>query len=178
MDIPSGIFTLFNDGVTAMLNSDMAPSCVLVYPPLRTECINCIVNPLTMSSSGRYKTGGPKSFTTGQICPYCQGKGYTETETTITFKVLIDWEPKQYLSIMNGTDQFSHKTQSTIQFPGSLIKIQGDMSYMNQLRQCSEIRIHGGIVNHGYWRYERAGEPIPYGLAHNTYFTCLLTRVG
>lgn len=172
MEVPSELFSLFTEGVNAMLNSDIAPTCVLVYPQLRTECINCIVNPITMASSGKYKTGGPKQFINGQMCPYCNGKGYTETENTITFKALIDWEPREYRNVMNS------KAGNTVQFAGDLIKIQADISYINPLRQCVEIRVHGGIVNYGYWRYERLGEPIPYGLNHNTFFTCLLTRIG
>jgi hypothetical protein len=155
-----------------MLASSMAPTCLLVYPPKRLACINCIVNPLTGSSSGRYKVAGPVVFSNGQICPYCQGIGYTETETTEGIKMLIDWEPKQYMNIMKSSDD------NSINYPGAIIKIQADISNINKLRQCIEVRIHQDISNLGYWRYERLGEPIPYGLNHNSFFSCFLNRVG
>lgn len=172
MDIPDSIFTLFNDTVSDMLDSQMAPSCILVYPPRRTECPNCIVNPLTGSSSNRYKGGGPISFQSGQICPYCQGNGFTDTETTETIRLLIDWEPKLHPDIMKAVND------SSVQYPGGLIKVQGDISILNKIRQCIEIRIHSAVSNFGYWRYEREGEPIPYGLNHNNFFSCLLKRIG
>lgn len=172
MEIPEGIFDTFSDGVTAMLNSSMAPSCILVYPPRRTECPNCIVNPLTESSSGRYKAGGPIVFAHGQVCPYCQGNGFTNTETTETIKLLIDWEPKPYINILKNPDNTS------ILLPGSIIKVQGEIANINKIRQCVEIRIHQAVSNLGYWRYEIEGEPIPYGLNHNNFFSCMLNRIG
>jgi RNA polymerase subunit RPABC4/transcription elongation factor Spt4 len=172
MEIPEGIFDLFDEGVTAMLASSMAASCVLVYPPRRTECPNCVVNPLTGSSSGRYKAAGPIVFTHGQVCPYCQGNGFTNTETTETVKMLIDWEPKPYINVMKSKDD------NSVALPGSIIKIQAAISCINSLRQCTEIRIHQGVSDLGYWRYERTGEPIPYGLNHNSFCSCVLTRVG
>jgi len=172
MDIPEDVFDVFNNGVSAMLNSSMAPSCILLYPPRRTECPNCIVNPLTGSSSGRYKSGGPIVFANGQICPYCQGQGFTNTETTETIKMLIDWEPKPYINILKNPDD------TTVCLPGSIIKIQAAIANINKVRQCVEIRIHQALSDLGYWRYVRKGEPIPYGLNHNNFFSCLLTRVG
>ena len=52
MDVPQELLTNFDVGVDAMLRSDMAPTCVLVYPPQKDECPNCIVNPMSGESSG------------------------------------------------------------------------------------------------------------------------------
>jgi hypothetical protein len=173
MEIPESIFETFNSGVDAMLASSMAAPCVLVYPPRRTECPNCIVNPLTQSSSGRYKAAGPIVFSNGQVCPYCQGQGFTNTETTETIRLLIDWEPKSFIRLLKNP-----KNESVNLSFGSIIQVQGNIDYLNKIRQCVELRVHQNVSDLGYWRYERDGEPIPYGLNHNDYFSCIMNRVG
>lgn len=171
MQITSELSNLFTVGVDALLSSDLAPTCLLLYPSQKTECPNCIVNPITVSSAGVYKTNGPSPFENGQTCPWCQGVGFIETEATDNIRLLIDWEPKEYTTLVQ-------QDPSKIKYPKGIIKIQGYIADMQKLRQAIQIKLHSGLQNYDYWIFEKVGEPIPYGLIHNTYFSCLLNRIG
>lgn len=174
MTIPDGIFDAFNQGVTDMLSSQMAPTCILVYPSQKLECPNCIVSPFG-GSSGQYKSGGPISFVSGQVCPYCQGAGIIETASTDTLKLLIDWNPKSMKSPLKrqnvGNDTPLYSAEDVIQ-------VQGYITDLQKFRQSIQVRIQSDLANYDYWVFEKEGEPIPYGLSHNSFFSCMLKRVG
>ncbi len=170
--IPSSVFDVFNDTVSGMLSSSMAPECTLVMSPKRTQCPNCIVNTMSGSSGNKYKSGGPKPFTSGQVCPWCQGKGHVDTEYTETVRLLIDWEPKLPLNLVGNN------SAEQLQFPNGVIKVQGDIADLVVFKKAVEFKIHNGLATDGKWRYTRDGEPIPYGLNHKNFFSCYLKRVG
>ena len=173
MDIPNSVFNSFDSAVTAMLNSPMAPSCILVYPPQQLECPNCIVNPFGGGSSGKYKMGGPISFTDGQICPYCQGLGVINTEETDTIKLLIDWKPAHYKDVINSGN--AAKQQLAIPYGG--INVVGFVADLQKFRKAIKIKVHSVLGDFDYWQYSRDGEPIPYGLRHNTFYSCNMIRM-
>lgn len=180
MDIPNELFDIYKEGITALLNSNAGSNCVLVLPPKRNECPNCIVNTISGVSASRYKSGGPRPFQNGQICPWCQSKGYIESNYESSIKILIDWEPKESKDALTYyNSRQSNSSVETLLFPAGIIKVQGFISDLKTMKQAVEIKINDGVAtNNGYWRYVKYGEPIPYSLEHNDFFSCILKRVG
>ncbi len=174
MDIPDEIFNLFNTGVNAMLESKLAVTAILVFPPLQTECPNCIVNPFGGGSSGKYKSGGLYVFTDGQVCPYCQGIGFIETSSETIIKLLVDWNPKIYNNVIKA----SVEDNKQFKVPYENIKVQGYIADLVNFRQAKEIKLHSTVTDFGYWNYVIDGAPLPYDLGHNSYFGCLMKRVS
>lgn len=70
--------------------------CVLEFPRTRTECPNCEINIADGTSAGVYKTGGPSSFPAGSVCPVCTGDGYIETAQTLTIRMRVYDDPKEW----------------------------------------------------------------------------------
>jgi hypothetical protein len=59
------------------------------FGPTITACPNCIVDTFggVLTSTGVYKNGGPIPFE--GVCPYCDGRGFTEIETSQTINCRV-----------------------------------------------------------------------------------------
>ena len=71
------------------LIDQLGKDCLLVYPPLPSACVNCVIDPIGNKSSNHWTSGGPMPFPNGSICPLCDGRGYHFSEITIPIKLLI-----------------------------------------------------------------------------------------
>lgn len=164
MLIPSGLKSLYTEAVNSLIDSNWGVATTLTYPAVKTVCPNCIVNTMAGVSSGRYKVGGPKPFTSGQVCPLCNGVGYKETSTTDTIRVLVYIEPKSWM-----------KLGIAIQNPDGIIQVKGKWSDIAKVRKCLTMSIHNGISEPT--KYERYGEQTPFGVGRDTYFLGFWKRV-
>jgi hypothetical protein len=97
------IFTLTTDIKTVartvlddMIN-ELGKTIRLVYEPVKSECPNCLIDPVTRRSSGLYQAGGPIPFSEGQPCPVCEGAGWVVgAEKTEDIKGGVAWSPKDW----------------------------------------------------------------------------------
>jgi hypothetical protein len=85
-DIISGAAEAFDD----ILNNN-GTDCLLIYQGILEQCANCVYDPIGKKSAGRWRSGGPLSFSSGTICPACGGAGTRTTEYSETIKMTIDW---------------------------------------------------------------------------------------
>jgi hypothetical protein len=104
------IFTLSDDirQVSQTLLDDMleelGKTARCVYEPIKSECPNCLIAPITNRSSGRYQSGGPLPFEDGQTCPTCEGLGYIITSTPYDdIKVGVSRIPKEFFVVLPPT---------------------------------------------------------------------------
>lgn len=104
-NIPQKIFDQFNSVITNQLERTVT----LYYPQERQECPNCYFSSFKSSSRSvsRYKAGGPMPFDNGMPCPYCNGPGFIEQETTeeIPARIYVDakkWEKNFPIVIPEG----------------------------------------------------------------------------
>lgn len=164
--IPSGLIQIYNDGIDAVI--DFAGiDVVFVFPPKQEVCPNCYFNTVSGRSSGQYKTGGPYPFTTDDICPYCEGVGLKYTEQTQTIKMLVYWEPKDFIRDQQGLRTIV--LEQTIIIPDSFIQTKCHMQYLPKIEQCSEIRVHRAVSPIKTWTYVRYRESIPHGFKNDNY---------
>lgn len=79
-----------------MLN-ELGKTLRLVYEPIRTECPNCVLSPITKRSSGVYQSGGAASFEEGETCSVCGGEGWlTSSAVTEDIKASVARTPKEW----------------------------------------------------------------------------------
>ena len=91
--------------------------------------------------------------------------------------MLVEWNPKEYKDIVS-LGQLHPGNVDTFQYPNGAIKVQGYIADMRKFREAIELRLHAALGDYDMWRYKRHGEPIPFGINHNSFFSCILTRVA
>ncbi len=88
------------DASNSTLINDLGVNCVLVYPELRQQCVNCLTRTMGVGSSANvYRLGGPIPFQQGRPCPLCNGKGFKLVENTETVKMRVYYNPKEWVKI-------------------------------------------------------------------------------
>lgn len=136
---------------------------VIHYPPLREECENCIrVGMQGVSASNVYKTGGPYPFTDG-VCPYCNGLNYREIPATETIKLRAYFDKKSWKNI-NIPIGIKDGSVWTIGKMEDLIKVQ----------RAAYITLPSNIITP--LAYTLYGEPIPWGISKDRYFSAFWER--
>lgn len=164
--IPSGLIQLYNDGIDSIIDF-AGVDVVIVYPPKMSECPNCIFNTVTGRSSGKYKTGGPYPFTDNDICPYCEDAGVKFEEQSQTVKMLVYWEPKDFIRDQQGLRTIL--IDQTIQIPDNIIQTKCHMQHLPKVEKCNEIRVHSKVTPYKTWTYTRLKESIPHGFKNDNY---------
>lgn len=72
----------------------LAKRCLLVYPARRTACVNCVIDPRTGRSTGRYRQGGPSPFE-GR-CPVCGGEGGLSEQASEELVLGCSWDSRRF----------------------------------------------------------------------------------
>lgn len=156
--IPQEVFDKYNEAVDAMIDSNFGVECTLYYPAVKSICPNCVFNPMTNSSSNKYKAGGPISFD-GEICPYCDGVGYTQEEETDTIKLRCYFDRKSWL-----------KLPVELKVPQTSLITYGHLSDMPKCQRANYIRTNTAQDLYGGSRYRLSGTPVIHGFKKNKYF--------
>lgn len=165
--ITTSMLNLYTEGETEMFRALSIP-CRIEYIPVKTACPNCIANPLTGASSGKYKTGGPYPFTIG-MCPYCNGAGFKETATTEAISFQVGWKVKDFLDIF--------KTNAVLDSPDSYVQIKGLLSDLPKFNKMNVVVINLPWEPSIRYTFKKKSEAIPSGIRQNKYFYMLLERV-
>jgi hypothetical protein len=151
MEIPGEVLDLYYKTVDDFIDINFGLLCTLHYPETSIECLNCIYNPFTKSSSGQFKTGGPIPFQHGQ-CPYCYGKGMVNTRATENIKLRCYFDRKTFNKL------------ASINIDSNGMLTYGHIADLAKVRRCDFITIPSGS------RYTLSGEPVLHGIQKNKYF--------
>ena len=165
-EIASGLFDLYHEGIDSLIENlgGRSPS-TLIYPAIKTPCENCTQNYFGGSSTNVYKTGGPFPFSDG-FCPLCGGKGFKESENSESVKLIVYWEPKNWVKLPG----------ISFDVPDTTIQTKGYMKDLPKIERAIELRVSRTIEGFGTWRFKRKGEPVPAGF-HNKYLIVNWTRI-
>lgn len=163
--IPDSVFQLYNDTVDDFINLNFGEDCVLLYPPKKIECPNCVVDLIGGKSSNIYKSGGPYQFADGMICPYCNGEGFYNQDYTETIKLRVYWSPKDWV-----------KTGTTFGIPAGAVQIIGFLSDLPKILQSSSIQLISKNNNIAVQNFVRIGEPFYHGFKKSRYFIMYLEK--
>ena len=165
MTLPSGIFTIYQEAVDMFIN-DFGHNCTLLYHPKKTQCVNCVYNPIGKVSANRYLAGGPMPFAAGGICPVCNGTGFNEVAQSDIVKLNIYWKPRDWI-----------KAGIPIDIPDGMIQTRGFLADWPKLDRAIELQVHNDIANFRISRFTRQGELIPHGLGQDKYVLGFWRRI-
>lgn len=171
----SGIITaehkaLFNNMIDAVLeDTALTVPCTIIYGDTNSvPCENCIYDPLTGHSANIYRVGGPVSFESGQICPWCHGEGLKVTEATETGIYLgVLWNYKDWM-------YFDPNTRS----PLGTVQTMCAMSLYPKLKQAKSIIFNSGLEEYVHHRFMRDSEPTPAGFGDDAYIFTFWKKAG
>jgi len=145
---------LADDGLTTPCNFSFTSS-------QRNLCINCIYDPNTKRSSGRYKLGGPISFALGQICPYCSGLGfYGNSNTEENIYMAIIWDSESWINFPNDIQSRQNYIQS--------------ICSVNLLSKIDSVN----FISIKTQKYQLDGNPQFLGLGDNNYLISTWKRIN
>lgn len=163
--IPTGLKALHDRWLAAFFTSEFAKVCTIVYPKVKQECPNCIANVVSQTSTGQYKEGGPQPFTSGGVCPLCQGRGKLEVETTDTATVLIHYNAQDFI-----------KAGFNINIEEGSVMIEFQNSDKNKVLKADTIKFFPEHTGQNQIEYIRDGAILPKGLSKDSFSYCILKR--
>lgn len=135
----------------------------LIYETNNADCPNCYYDALNNKSSGKYKSGGPKSFPLGAICPVCKGSGKLASEVKEVIQMLIEWNVQKFDLPVPATNIIQPKT---------FVQTTGLFSDMDKPRRTKR-------MSYGGYNFFLVGEPVDtYNITPGEYFVCIWKREG
>lgn len=144
------LMPIYQEGLAAIYASPMIGNdCTIYYNPKKSECPNCYVT--AKGSTGKYKPGGPISFSIGN-CPVCAGEGFFKEEVTEVIRLRVYWTQKEWNKL--GTPN--------LKLADGDVMVLGMMENLPKLKQSKSIVLVNQQSGHNY-RCELVGEPYPYG---------------
>lgn len=151
-----------------LLASDgLTTKCLLNYGITKKDiCPNCIYDPNLKKSSNKYKTGGPKPFVDGRICPYCNGAGSHGIVKVEPIYLAVIWEYKYWIN-----------KPANFQNPNGMIQTICDRALLDKFKQCKDLTILY-TSNNSNPLFKLAEEPNPNGLGDNNYLICNWEKIG
>jgi len=164
----SHLQSLYKKQIDSILaNTGLSTECEFNFGiSKKLMCPNCIYDVSLKKSSGKYKSGGPISFSLGKICPYCNGVGfYGEITSSIGYLAII-WDYKKWIN-----------PPPNINNPEGFIQTICDKTYLSSIKQCKDITvIYNSEGSNPVFRLY--GEPNPAGLGDNNYLFCMWEKIG
>ena len=144
--------------------------CSLTYPAVKTDCPNCIFDPTTNRSSGRYKVGGPRPFPTGTICPVCRGAGRLESQQSKDIQLFLNWNPRQWIMPVPTV---------ALEVPFSYVQTKGYLSDLSDILRSRRMIVQSPVPPYVSYTFELYGEPIDPGrIVQGRYCLCMWKRLG
>jgi hypothetical protein len=152
--------TIYNTRIDSILAyQGLSSECKLNFGVTKRDlCPNCIYDVNLKKSSGKFKTGGPISFTTGMVCPYCHGIGFLGDEVSETIYMAIIWNYKEWIT-----------TPDNIENPNGFIQAIGKRSNLAAIRRAKDMSIVYPFSDSYYPKFQLFSEPTPCGLGDNNY---------
>jgi hypothetical protein len=164
----------YAQGVFDDMIEQYGDDCKLTYAATEEVCPNCIVNPKTGESTGRYKEDGPVPFELGEVCPVCDGRGRIQgTGSYDIIKLTIDWNPKPYMNIGSGTGAEGDRL---VRVAGGMVFTRGFLTDLPKVLKADYIIFD---VNNQYQtnQFKLYGDPFPLGgFVKRRYFGAIWER--
>jgi len=164
----SALQSLYKEQMDMLLASTgLTTRCLLNYGITKKDlCPNCIYDPNLKKSSNKYKTGGPKPFVDGRICPYCNGVGSHGIVKVEPIYLAVIWEYKYWIN-----------KPTNIQNPTGMIQTICDRTLLDKLKRAKDLTILY-TDNNANPLFKLAEEPNPNGLGDNNYLICNWEKIG
>lgn len=150
----------FTDQIDRMFGTNgLSRPCKLISQDRKkTQCPNCIIDPISGKSSGRYKVGGDINFPYGQLCPVCNGVGFLYNSRECTIDLLVIYDYRKFLSF-----------NTNVNIPDGAIEVVAKFENLANLQSANTLIVDtsaGYIPNN---TYEPLSQPQPIGLGGSDY---------
>jgi hypothetical protein len=155
--ISDQLVAIYQSRIDALINQ-LGKNVYLEFDPIRDPCPNCIYNTLGKQSTGIYKPGGPRPFDRGRKCPYCKGRGFTETPVNKCIKCLIKWTPRD-----------AQKYGITLSEHKGVVRLKTFLTEADDLINAKFVIANHDIVDQTRLKTRMLQSPIPVGLKVDRY---------
>ena len=131
--------------------TELGKDCRLVYPSKAIACVNCQADPIGHKPSVRWKTGGPMPFSSGSICPLCNGVGkrFEEVYEDIRFK--LNWDFKKFL--------YPFSPNVDVRVPFSIVQVKGYITDMPKIIKADHLIIQLPLESMLKKKFKLIGSP-------------------
>jgi len=157
IQIPDSLIRIYQSRIDALINQ-LGKNVYLEFDPIRDPCPNCKYDTIRKRSTGIYIIGGPRPFQRGRQCPYCKGRGFTETPVNKCIKCLIKWNPKD---AENFGISVSNKK--------GIVRLKTFLTESDDLTRAKTILPNHDIIGQMQLRARLIRGPIPVGLREDRY---------
>lgn len=166
-DIKSIVTAAFDDLLINEQDGGLGKTCLLVYPPKSIPCENCLINPTTGKSIGRYRHGGPAPFKQGR-CPLCQGEGRKSSEATEEITFGVNWDVKTFVFPIQNID---------LRVPHGFVQTKGYLKDAPKVLKADHLVIQLPIAPYLRQKFKLEGEPVDTSnIVQGRYFYALWRR--
>jgi len=155
--ITDALIRIYQSRIDALINQ-LGKNIYLEFDPIREPCPNCTYDTMRQRSTGIYQTGGPRPFARGKRCPYCKGKGLTETAVNKCIKCLIKWNPKDAENFGIALTQKK-----------GIVRLKTFLTEADDLRRARTVLVNHDIVDKMKLRMRLIKGPTPVGLQVDRY---------
>ena len=163
---------LYVYAIEALTEADsLSRPCTLEYTGASfSVCDNCHYDVINKRSSGRYKTGGPIAFASGQQCPRCNGDGQIPSSSpTSTVDMIVLYDSRRWIQLAN--------MNLTLQAPNSAVQTLSNVDTYDEIKRCNTAIMNTDVENHGTQKYIRMQEPVRLGLGSDAFVLTMWEKV-
>ena len=164
--ITSEMKNMFDDAIKALLEQNaLTIPCIFRYSGgvNQSLCSNCVFDPISKRSANLYNGTGPDAFYEGQICPVCQGFGLVESDSSQSVNIAVIFDSKYFINA----------GPKGVNIPDGTIQTLCASSYMNSIKNCSELT---ATVQNMLYTYKRISEPQPMGFGNTNFIMTMWQR--
>lgn len=157
IQIKDSLITIYQQRIDALINQ-LGKNVYLEFDPIREPCPNCEYDTMRKRSTGIYKAGGPRPFARGRKCPYCKGRGFTETAVNKCIKCLIKWNPEDAKNFGIAVSKV-----------GGVVRLKTYLTEADDLSRATTVIVNYDIVSQMKLKVKLIQGPIPVGLREDRY---------
>lgn len=158
--INAALKQMYKDQIDSLFGTDkLSLPCKLISKDnKKTQCPNCIVDPITRRSSGRYKSGGDINFPYGQLCPVCNGIGFVFSTHETTIDLLVVYDYKKWINFNASTS-----------IPDGMIQTISKFKDLQKIQSANTLVVNTDVNYYPHNEYVRDSDPQPVGLGSSDY---------
>jgi len=157
IQIKDSLIIIYQSRIDALINQ-LGKNVYLEFTPIREPCPNCEYDTMRKRSTGVYKAGGPRPFARSRKCPYCKGRGFTETPVNKCIKCLIKWNPED-------AKDYGISVSKT----GGIVRLKTYLTEADDLSRAQTVIVNHDIVSQMKLKVKLVQGPIPVGLREDRY---------
>jgi hypothetical protein len=163
---------IFNATIDHLISKEgLGTPCLLSYNSnitSKTDCNNCLIDPIYKQSMGKYNGTGPRSFPDGAVCPECNGQGFLSINNSEIIYMAVLVSEKTWIDI-GGIEK--------AQIPAGSVQTISKSDTFNKIMNSYSMSIsdQNGINNN--LAYQRHSDPTYVGFGSHNYLITIWKKI-